>query len=147
MSVHANKGGAAAPPQMNIAARLGGIILVILGLLFLVTSLLGFLPEERRMTVMGLLLFAVLGLVLGGAGIMWLRRQSEQAVSDHAVLQEREVLELMKRNRGEVTIGEVTRQLSLPPADAEAVLGRLTAQRMVEPELDAEGGVVYRVKG
>lgn len=146
MSVFANRPGAAAPPRANIAARLGAIVLVVLGLLFLVTSLLGFLPEEPRMTVMGLLLFAILGLVLGGAGLTWLRRQSSDELAERNVHQERAVLELLKRKGGEISLGDITNQLSLPPADAEAVMGRLTAQRMVEPDLTAEGTVVYRVR-
>lgn len=146
MSVHVNHQGAAAPPRMNIAARLGAIILIVIGGLFLVTSLLGFLPEDRRMTVMGLVLFAVLGLVLAWAGMHWMKSQKSREQSDVQVAQERAVLELMARGRGQVTLAEVTRQLSLPPADAEAVLGRLTAQRMVEPDLTSEGAVIYRVR-
>jgi hypothetical protein len=146
MSVHANHTGAAAPPRTNIAARLGAMLLVVLGVLFLITSLLGFIPEDRRMTVMGLILFAVLGLVLGGAGLTWLRRQSSSEESERNAWQERAVLELMARSGGEASLGEVSRQLSLPPADTEAIFGRLTAQRMVAPELTGDGSVVYRVR-
>lgn len=146
MSVHVNTNGAAAPPRTNIALRLGAILLVIIGVLFLITSLLGFLPEDRRMTVMGLLLFAVLGLVLTGAGVMLLRRQTSQEASERFEWQERAVLELMRRQGGELSLGEAQRQLSLPPAEAEAVFGRLTAQRMVAPELTTDGAVVYRVR-
>ena len=146
MSVHANIGGAAAAPRANIAARLGGIILVVLGLLFVASSLLGFLPEDRRMTVTGLLLFGVLGLVLGCAGIVWLRRQKVDETGALETQQERAVLELIARNNGQVSLAEVARGLGLAPPQAEAVLGRLTAQRMVEPDLTTEGAVVYRAK-
>ena len=138
--------GAAAPPRVNIAGRLGAILLIVIGGLFLVTSLLGFLPEDRRMSVMGLLLFLVLGLVLGGAGISLLRRLKSGEQSEHQALQEQAVLELMARGSGEVTISEVVRQLALPPADAEAALGRLTDQRMIEPDLSVDGSVVFRMR-
>lgn len=146
MSVHVNTPGAAAPARTNVALRLGAILLVIVGVLFLVTSLLGFLPEDPRMSVMGLLLFGILGLVLTGAGVTWLRRQSSREASDRFAWQERAVLELMRRQGGELSLGEAQRQLSLPPADAEAVFARLTAQRMVEPDLTSEGAVLYRVR-
>jgi hypothetical protein len=136
----------AAPGRANIAARLGAIILVVLGVLFVVTSLLGFLPEDRRMTVTGLLLFATLGVVLGVAGVTWLRRLSAQESSDRARTEEQAVLEMVTKSRGELTAAEVSRRLRLPPAAAEAILGRLTEQRMIEPDLDAEGAVVYRPK-
>jgi Co/Zn/Cd efflux system component len=131
-------------PAGSSTARLGAILLVVLGLLFLVGAILGMLPSEPIIAAGGLLFLGVLGLILGGAGIYWLRSLSQRDVADQGAREEEMVARLIARNGGTVTIPQLAEGLNIRTPDAEALAERLMNQRILQPELLDDGTLVYK---
>jgi hypothetical protein len=142
-----NTGSAQDRPKGNIAARLGAMILVIVGAIFLIVSILGFLPDEPRITLAGLLFLGILGLLLGGAGVLWLRSLAGREAVEQTQLEEKAVMNLVASNGGAVTVAQLAQGMQLTATEAESLAERMMGARLLEPELRDDGTVVYRLRG
>ena len=127
--------------------RIGAIGLMVLGAPIAILSILGFMTEERRLSVGGLLFLGVLGVILVVSGIIWLRSISAGESVTQSRREEELILNLASRHGGSLTIAQVVTESGLTANQAEMILERLTSQRLLQPDLLDDGSIAYRVRG
>ena len=122
-----------------------GILIILFGLIMTAGGLMNLFNPSQDDSVGGLLtMIGLLGIVPIVVGLMMCLKMKRNTRHRKDELLERQILQLAKDNQGQLTISEVSMQLSLSSAEAKAVLDQCHLNNLAELQMSDTGVVVYR---
>ena len=122
-----------------------GILIILFGLLMTTGGLINLFDASQEDSAAKLLVMVgLLGIVPIIVGFVMCRKMKRNARHRKDERIERQILQLAKDNQGQLTISEVSRQLSLSSTEAKAVLDQCHLNNLAELQMSDTGVVVYR---
>lgn len=134
------------PPKRMVFKRGLAWTFLALGLLSLMLMGFGLIDASEEPGII-FAVFGIPGIIMGLAGLAWLRSIARREQDGHLRYEEKAVLEIAAANGGFASIAMITLHTALSAADAEAALSRLCGRGVAQPEIMDDGAVTYRFGG
>jgi hypothetical protein len=128
---------------MDVIPRVGAGCLLLFGVVMTGLAISALFQGEMQ-------LFAFVFLIGGGTvagGGYWLKNvmTSDRRLKEQ--YEEKAILAVASRHDGNVTLGQISLETDLDPAETEAAMDRLCARGIARADILDDGGITYRFSG